>query len=171
MIDTNLVRGLDYYTHTIFEVISDDPKLGAGSTVGGGGRYSGLVEEVGGPSAPGVGFAFGLERLMIAMGDDQDNQEGIDVYVMPLGDKARDLAMQLITVLRAQGFTCDMDYVGRGLKGQFKSADRFKAKFSIILGDEEVDKKVVNIKSNTTREQVEVALDDVVSYLEGELYE
>ncbi|MCD8027898.1 MAG: histidine--tRNA ligase [Erysipelotrichaceae bacterium] len=171
VIDTNLVRGLDYYTHTIFEVISDDPKLGAGSTVGGGGRYSGLVEEVGGPSAPGVGFAFGLERLMIAMGEDTDNQEGIDVYVMPLGDKARDLAMQLITVLRAQGFICDMDYMGRGLKGQFKSADRFKAKFSIILGDEEVEKKVVNIKSNATREQVEVALDDVVSYIEGELYE
>ncbi|MCD7948837.1 MAG: histidine--tRNA ligase [Erysipelotrichaceae bacterium] len=171
VIDTNLVRGLDYYTHTIFEVISDDPKLGAGSTVGGGGRYSGLVEEVGGPSAPGVGFAFGLERLMIAMGDDNNETEGIDVYVMPLGDKARDLAMQLITVLRAQGFTCDMDYIGRGLKGQFKSADRFKAKFSIILGDDEVEKKVVNIKSNTTREQVEVALNDVVSYIEGELYE
>lgn len=171
VIDTNLVRGLDYYTHTIFEVISDDPKLGTGSTVGGGGRYSGLVEEVGGPSAPGVGFAFGLERLMIAMGDDNNETEGIDVYVMPLGDKARDLAMQLITVLRAQGFTCDMDYIGRGLKGQFKSADRFKAKFSIILGDDEVEKKVVNIKSNTTREQVEVALNDVVSYIEGELYE
>ena len=76
VVDPNLVRGLDYYSHTVFEIISDDPKLGAGSTVGGGGRYNGLVEELGGPQTPGVGFAFGMERLMIALGDDHEDEEG-----------------------------------------------------------------------------------------------
>lgn len=82
VIDTNLVRGLDYYSHTVFEIISDDPKLGAGATVGGGGRYNGLIEELGGPATPGVGFAFGMERLLIALGDDDSDDDGIDVYVM-----------------------------------------------------------------------------------------
>ena len=101
VVDPNLVRGLDYYSHTVFEIISDDPKLGAGSTVGGGGRYNGLVEELGGPQTPGVGFAFGMERLMIALGDDHEDEEGLDVYIMPLGSEAKDLAMQIMTMLRA----------------------------------------------------------------------
>ena len=104
VVDPNLVRGLDYYSHTVFEIISDDPKLGAGSTVGGGGRYNGLVEELGGPQTPGVGFAFGMERLMIALGDEPQEDEGLDVYIMPLGSEAKDLAMQIITMLRANGF-------------------------------------------------------------------
>ncbi len=168
-IDTNLVRGLDYYSHTVFEIISDDPKLGAGATVGGGGRYNGLIEEIGGPQTPGVGFAFGMERLLIALGDEEDEEDGLDVYVMPLGEKAKDLAMQIITMLRANGFTCDMDYCNRGLKGQFKSADRFNAHFSLILGDAEVEKEVVNIKCNHTREQAEVALENIVEYIENHL--
>ncbi len=119
IVDSNLVRGLDYYSHTVFEVISDDPRLGAGATVGGGGRYNSLIQELGGPETPGVGFAFGLERLMIAAGDNLEEEEGLDVYVMPLGEEAKDLAMQIVTMLRANGFTCDMDQCNRGLKGQF----------------------------------------------------
>ena len=166
VIDTNLVRGLDYYSHTVFEVISDDPKLGAGSTVGGGGRYNTLISELGGPDVPGVGFAFGMERLMIAMGDRFEEEEGIDVYVMPLGAEAKDLAMQIVTMLRANGFTCDMDYCDRGLKGQFKSADRFHAHFSMIIGEEEVQKEVVKMKCNHSKEQVEVPLENIVAFIE-----
>lgn len=166
-IDTNLVRGLDYYSHTVFEVISSDPKLGAGATVGGGGRYNGLIEEIGGPSTPGVGFAFGMERLLIALGENEDENDGIDVYVMPLGDQAKDLAIQIITMLRANGFTCDMDYLGRSLKAQFKSVDRHKAHYSIIIGEEEVEKEVVNIKNNKTRVQEVIDLEHIVEYLDG----
>ena len=167
VVDPNLVRGLDYYSHTVFEIISDDPKLGAGSTVGGGGRYNGLVEELGGPQTPGVGFAFGMERLMIALGDDHEDEEGLDVYIMPLGSEAKDLAMQIMTMLRANGFTCDMDQCDRGLKGHFKSADRFHAHFSMIIGDEEVQKEVVNMKCNHTKEQVEVPLENIVEFIEN----
>jgi histidyl-tRNA synthetase len=166
VIDTNLVRGLDYYSHTVFEIISDDPKLGAGATVGGGGRYNGLVEEIGGPATPGVGFAFGLERLMIALNDNEDDDEGIDAYIMPLGEEARDLGMQISAVLRANGFSVDMDYAGRGFKGQFKSADRFKATYSLLLGEDEVKGEYVNIRDNKTKEQEQVPFEDIVSYLE-----
>lgn len=166
VIDTNLVRGLDYYSHTVFEIISDDPKLGAGLTVGGGGRYNGLIEEIGGPSTPGVGFAFGLERLMIALGDEDEDSQGIEAYVMPLGDEAKDVAMQIVMMLRANGFSVDMDYAGRGLKGQFKSADRFKAAYSIILGEDEVKGEYVQLRDNSTKEQKQVAFEDIVKELE-----
>lgn len=167
VVDTNLVRGLDYYSHTVFEIISDDPKLGAGSTVGGGGRYNGLIEELGGPATPGVGFAFGMERLMIALeGNGDDEKDAIDVYVMPLGEEARDLGMQIVSMLRANGFSVDMDYAGRGLKGQFKSADRFHATYSMILGEDEVKGEYVQLKDNRTKEQTKVPLEDIVRTLE-----
>lgn len=166
VIDTNLVRGLDYYSHTVFEVISDDPQLGAGATVGAGGRYNTLISELGGPEVPGVGFAFGMERLMIALGNDDSDEEGLDVYIMPLGCQAKDLAIQIITMLRANGFTCDMDYCDRGLKGQFKSADRFHAHFSMIIGEEEVQNEVVNMKCNHSKEQTVVALENIVSFID-----
>ena len=134
-VDTNLVRGLDYYSHTVFEIISDDPKMGQGATVGGGGRYNSLISELGGPLTPGVGFAFGMERLLLACAGEESEEDGLDVYVMPLGKEAKDLAMQITLMLRANGFTCDMDQCDRGLKGQFKSADRFNAHFSMIIGE------------------------------------
>jgi len=177
VVDTNLVRGLDYYSHTVFEIISDDPRLGAGSTVGGGGRYNGLIEELGGPATPGVGFAFGMERLLLAMGDDVDGGAGLDAYVMPLGDAAKKRAVTLIRDLRAAGLTCDMDFAGRGLKGQFKSADRFKAAYALILGESELEGGYVNIRNNNTKDQVSVGLDKAVAYLldvkegkDGQLY-
>ena len=166
VIDTNVVRGLDYYSHTVFEVISHDPKLGAGSTDGGVGRYNTLISELGGPAIPGVGFAFGMERLMIALGDEESEEEGLDVYIMPLGSEAKDLAMQIMTMLRANGFTCDMDQCDRGLKGQFKSADRFHAHFSMILGDEELKNEVVNMKCTHSKEQTVVPLENIVSFID-----
>ena len=169
-VEPGIVRGLDYYSHTVFEIISDDPKLGAGATVGGGGRYNGLIEEIGGPATPGVGFAFGMERLLLALDDEEDEDEdGLDCYIMPLGEEAKDLAMQIIAMLRANGFTCEMDHVSRGLKGQFKSADRFNAHFSIILGEEEVKNEVVNIKCNHDKEQVVVPLENILAHIENHL--
>ena len=104
---------------------------------------------------------------MLALDDEEDEENGIDVYVMPLGDEARDLAMQVITMLRANGFTCDMDYAGRGLKGQFKSSDRFGAHLSIIIGEDEVKGEYVNIRCNHSKEQSEVKLEDILSYIEN----
>lgn len=168
VIDTNLVRGLDYYSHTVFEIISNDPKLGNGATVGGGGRYNGLVEEIGGPSTPGVGYAFGMERLLMAMDEGYiDDEEHLDVYLMPLGDRAKDTALALITTLRAEGYRADMDFVGRGLKGQFKSADRFKADFAMIIGDNEIDGGYVNMRNNHTKESENVSFEDIVNYLDS----
>jgi histidyl-tRNA synthetase len=169
VVDTNLVRGLDYYSHTVFEIISDDPKMGQGATVGGGGRYNGLIEELDGPATSGVGFAFGIERLLIALGNEEDDEEGIDVYVMPLGEEAKDLAIQITTMLRANGFSCDMDFMERGLKGQFKSADRHHAKFSMIIGEEEVKNETVNMKENATRSQENIPLENIVEYLESHM--
>lgn len=172
VVDPNLVRGLDYYCHVVFEVISDDLILGAQSTLGGGGRYNSLIEELGGPATPGIGFAFGMERLVIALGDQlEEEEEHLDVYLMPLGEKGKNLAVQIQAMLRANGLSCDMDYQNRSMKAQFKTVDRMKANFAIIIGDDEVDQEVVNIKDTRTRNQETVALEDILAYLEKKMEE
>ena len=171
-VDPNLVRGLDYYNHTVFEVISDDPILGAQSTLGGGGRYNQMIEELGGPATPGIGFAFGMERLSIALGATTDEEEdGLDVYVMPLGKEAVSLASQILMMLRANGYRCDMDYLNRSMKAQFKTVDRMKAKYCIILGETEVQNEVVNIKDTAARSQETVKLEDILAYIENKMGE
>ena len=156
----------------MFEVISDDPILGAQSTLGGGGRYNSLIEELGGPATPGIGFAFGMERLVIALGDQlEEEEEHLDVYLMPLGEKGKNLAVQIQAMLRANGLSCDMDYQNRSMKAQFKTVDRMKANFAIIIGDDEVDQEVVNIKDTRTRNQETVALEDILAYLEKKMEE
>ncbi len=171
-VDSNLVRGLDYYTHTVFEVISDDPILGAQATLGGGGRYNSLIAELGGPETPGIGFAFGMERLTIALGNQEDDEDdGLDVYVMPLGKEAISLASQILMMLRANGYRCDMDYLGRGMKAQFKTVDRMKAKYALILGETEVQNEVVNIKDTANRTQDTVKLEDILTYIENKMGE
>lgn len=171
-VDPNLVRGLDYYCHVVFEVISDDPILGAQATLGGGGRYNSMIEELGGPATPGIGFAFGMERLTIALGNTEEEQEdGLDVYVMPLGENSTSLASQILAMLRANGYKADMDYMKRGMKAQFKTVDRMHARFAMILGEDEVNNEVVNIKDTTTRTQETVKLEDIVSYLESKMGE
>lgn len=171
-VDPNLVRGLDYYCHTVFEVISDDPVLGAQATLGGGGRYNSLIQEVGGPDTPGIGFAFGMERLTIALQNgEEEEEEALDCYVMPLGEKAAAYGLQVATMLRANGFTTDMDYLKRGMKAQFKTVDRTHARFAIILGEDEIAAKTVNIKDTKNRTQDSVALDDIVDYLENKMME
>ena len=167
VLDSNLVRGLDYYCHTVFEIISDDPKLGAGATVGGGGRYNGLIEQLGGPSAPGVGFAFGMERLLLALDDQNISNDPLDVYVMPLGQEAKDLGIQIVTMLRANGYRCDMDYQDRSMKAMFKSVDRNNAHFALILGQDEVEQEVVNIKCIPSKTQETVKLENILEYIQN----
>lgn len=170
-VDPNLVRGLDYYNHTVFEVISDDPILGAQATLGGGGRYNQMIEELGGPATPGIGFAFGMERLTIALGNNEAEEDSLDVYVMPLGKEATSLASQILMMLRANGYRCDMDYLGRSMKAQFKTVDRMKAKYALILGETEVQNEVVNIKDTANRTQDTVKLEDILSYIQNKMGE
>lgn len=170
-VDPNLVRGLDYYCHVVFEVISDDPILGAQATLGGGGRYNSMIEELGGPATPGIGFAFGLERLTIALGNDEADEDSLDVYVMPLGENATSLASQILAMLRANGFKADMDYQKRGMKAQFKTVDRMHAKYAMIIGDSEVENEVVNIKNTATRSQETIKLENILAYLEAQMEE
>ena len=169
-VDTNLVRGLDYYCHTVFEVITDDPSFGNASTLGGGGRYNKMIKELGGPETPGVGFAFGMERLALALDDLLDEEEdGIDVYIMPLGDEAKDLGMQIITMLRANGLSCDMDYANRSMKAMFKTVDRMNAHFAMIIGEDEVKNEVVNIKCTHSKTQDTVKLENIMEYIENHM--
>lgn len=165
-IDHQLVRGLDYYCHTVFEVISNDDRLGNGATLGGGGRYNGLVEELGGPSSPGVGFAFGMERLLLALDENLDETEGLDIYVMPLDDVSREMSMQIVTMLRANGYRVDCDYEGRSMKAMFKTLERNDTHFALILGSNEVEKEIVQIKCIHSKEQVDVPFEEILSYLE-----
>ena len=169
-IDPNLVRGLDYYCHVVFEVISDDPILGAQATLGGGGRYNSMIEQLGGPATPGIGFAFGMERLTIALGNEEANEEdGLDVYVMPLGAQTISLSAQILAMLRANGFKADMDYNKRGMKAMFKTVDRTHARFAMIIGEDEALNEVVNIKDTFNRTQDTVKLEDIISYLEKKM--
>lgn len=171
-VDPNLVRGLDYYCHVVFEVISDDPILGAQATLGGGGRYNSMIEELGGPATPGIGFAFGMERLTIALGNEEANEEdGLDVYVMPLGAQTISLSAQILAMLRANGFKADMDYNKRGMKAMFKTVDRTHARFAMIIGEDEAVNEVVNIKDTLNRTQDTVKLEDIISYLEKKMEE
>lgn len=166
VIDTNLVRGLDYYNHSVFEIISDDPKFGAGATIGAGGHYNGLVEELGGPRNPGVGFAFGMERLLMAMDDSLVEEDMLDIYVMPMGEEAKQLGLQIVTMLRANGYSVDMDYQNRSLKSQFKTVDRNHAHFAMIIGEQEVSDEVVNMKCTHSKTQDRVPLESILEYLE-----
>jgi len=166
-VDANLVRGLDYYNHTAFEIMSDAEGFGAITTLCGGGRYNGLAEELGGPETPGIGFALSIERLIAALkaeGIETDVNEGIDCYLAALGEDAKDYTVGLLQQLRSAGFSAERDYLNRKIKGQFKAADRLNAKFVAVLGDDELKKNVINVKDMATGEQVEVALESLVDY-------
>lgn len=167
-IDPNLVRGLDYYYHTAFEIMSTSEGFGAITTLCGGGRYNGLVQEIGGPETPGIGFALSIERLISAMEAEKVEfpiEEAIDCYVVALGEKAKETAVKLLFDLRKAGIVAEKDYQDKKLKAQFKAADRLKSKYTIVFGEDELAKGVVSIKEMETGEQQEVAYEDVVTYL------
>ena len=162
VIDTNMVRGLDYYNHTIFEFITiiDKSEL----TICAGGRYDSLVEYFGGPETAGFGFGLGLERLLLVLdkqGITLPVEEGLDVYIAVLGSEANGKALELAQAIRHQGFKAERDFLGRKIKAQFKSADAFKAKTVITLGESEVESGQVSVKNNTTREEVTVSFEEL----------
>lgn len=164
-IDSNLVRGLDYYNHTAFEIMSDAEGFGAITTLCGGGRYNGLAEEVGGPETPGIGFALSIERFIAALNAEKVElslNEGIDCYVVSLGEEAKDYSVSLLHKLRIAGFSAEKDYLDRKIKAQFKAADRINAKYVAILGEDELKANKINLKSMDSGEQTEVELDSFV---------
>ncbi len=166
IVDPGIVRGLDYYTKTAFEFVSTD--IGAQGTVCGGGRYDNLIEEIGGPPLPGVGFALGIERLLLAMESadiEIPKPESIDVFIAVMGDRAKSFGLKLLRTLRKSGLSAEMDLLGRNFKGQFKYSDRIGAKKTIIIGDNELDNQKVAIKDMATSTQEEVAISEILSTL------
>ena len=166
--DDRLVRGLDYYNHIVFEIYADIPNVGH-LALGGGGRYNGLIKELGGPEIPAVGFAMGYDRTIIAIEEAGINipvKGDVDVYVMYVSDTEKDTASYITQTLRLNGFTTETDYLNKGLKGQFKSADRFNAKYLIILNDNDLSANEVNVKDNVTKEEEKVNINDLVDYLD-----
>lgn len=164
-VDSNLVRGLDYYNHTAFEIMSDAEGFGAITTLCGGGRYNGLVEEVGGPETPGIGFGLSIERLIAALAAENIElplNEGIDVYLVGLGEAAQDYTVGLLHKLRQAGFSAERDYLDRKIKAQFKAADRLNAKYVAILGEDELKANKINVKSLASGDQVEYSLDEFI---------
>lgn len=164
VIDRRLVRGLDYYTHTAFEIMA--PDIGAQSSIGGGGRYNGLIETCGGPPTPGVGYALGTERIILAM-----ERQGLtvsaalkpDVFVVTAGTKAADTAYRMLFSLRSAGISADKDYLGRSLKAQMKYAGKSGARFVVIVGEEELARDVVLVRDMTAGQQEEVPLSELTT--------
>ena len=162
VINTNMVRGLDYYNHTIFEFTAD--VAGNELTICAGGRYDSLVAYFGGPETAGFGFGMGVERLLLVLekqGVELPLENRLDVYIAVLGEGANNKALEIVQALRKQGFTAERDYLNRKLKAQFKSADTFGAKVLITLGESEIESKQVTIKNNQTREELIVDLNQI----------
>jgi histidyl-tRNA synthetase len=168
--DPRLVRGLDYYTRTTFEFVHDG--LGSQSAVGGGGRYDGLSEMIGGPSLPSVGWALGVDRTVLAL-----RAEGVelalpavtDVYAVPLGEEARRVLFRAVTELRRAGVAADFAYGGKGMKNAMKSANRSGARFALVAGDRDLAERVVQLKDLESGDQAPVALDGIVAAVKERL--
>lgn len=161
-VNPQIVRGLDYYTRTVFEFVSGD--IGAQSTVCGGGRYDGLVNQMGGNETPALGFGMGIERLLLLLENQKTEippDSKCDLYIAPMGDKAGLKATELCTKLRFDGFEVATDICGRGLKAQMKYADKIGAKFSVVLGDNELENNKAVIKNMTTGETKDIVLDNI----------
>jgi len=164
--DPHLVRGLDYYTRTAFELIS--PDLGAQDALGGGGRYDLLVEEVGGQPTPAVGFAAGMERLLIACEEldiELAEPKSVDIYIVTIGDNARSWALKHFSQLRKAGISATMDYIGRSVKAQMKDADRENAKYSIIVGDNELQEEKFTLRNMKESEEQSLSFDAILAKL------
>jgi histidyl-tRNA synthetase len=172
VVDPTLVRGLDYYNHTAFEIMSDAEGFGAITTLCGGGRYNGLVEMIGGPETPGIGFAFSIERLLSALEAENVElpiEQGVDCFIVSLGEEAKDYAVKLLHNLRQVGISSEKDYLDRKVKGQFKAADRYEAKYVAVIGDNELLENKINLKDMSTGEQEEISLDHFVENVKNRL--
>ncbi len=166
--DPRLVRGLDYYTKTAFEI--KYPPLGAQSAVAGGGRYDGLIEEMGGNPTPAVGFATGLERLLLALESQNllpEKNRSVDAYVVALGEAAQAEGFKLLNSLRRQGLSAAMDFAGRSMKAQMKQANKLGAKYSVILGEDEIAEGVVMLRSMEDSSQAKVPMNQVAEKIKA----
>ncbi|WP_270164570.1 histidine--tRNA ligase [Paenibacillus sp. SYP-B4298] len=166
-INPRLVRGLDYYTHTAFEFKAEG--IGAIDTIGGGGRYNGLVEDIGGPNQPGVGLAIGLERTVMLMQEQEEElakRQRLDVYMVALGEQAEQHASGVLYALRQAGLSAERDYQSRKMKAQLKSADRLQASFTAILGEDELAKGEIVLKTMATGEQQTVPLTELAAVVQ-----
>jgi histidyl-tRNA synthetase len=169
--DPKLVRGLDYYSRTTFEFVHDG--LGAQSAIGGGGRYDGLSEELGGPPLPSVGWALGVDRTVLALEAEcvaaPGSRRAVDVFAVPLGEAARHVLFGLVLTLRREGVGADFAFGRKGLKGAMKAADRSGARYALVAGERDLTADVVQLKDLVSGEQVPVALDEVVSTIKEKL--
>lgn len=166
-IDKRLVRGLDYYTHTVFELKTSETLLGQQNTICGGGRYNHLVETLGGPTTPAVGFGFGLERLIVALKAQEKTaiESSTDVYVAALGDEPLKASLALSARLRKQNLRVDGSFEAQSLKAQFKQSDHYHARFVCLLGEEEVKQQTVTIKDQKTKEEVTIKQTQAAFYI------
>jgi len=168
-LDTTLVRGLDYYTRTTFEITSD--LLGAQDALCGGGRYDLLVEQLGGPPTPAVGFAAGIERLIIALEELElfpEFTDTLDLFIVVIGDKVRSKAYSILQNLRKHDVSCDMDMLRRSVKAQFREANRQNARYTIVLGEDEMESREATIKSMTTGDEQPVPFDELIEFFRNE---
>lgn len=174
VVDPSVVRGLDYYNHTVFEVEADIEGFGAQNVIGAGGRYNGMIEQLGGPSTPAIGFAVGLDRLMLALEYEKVNihvNTSVDLFLLYVNDDEKKYAAYLTNELRMNGFVVETDYLNRSLKAGFKQADRLSSKFTIVLNSEMLEQGEVKIKNNKTREEETISLDALIYYLDENLIE
>ncbi len=163
-VDSNMVRGLDYYTHTIFEIMSDAPGMGAQATICAGGRYDHLVEELGGEATPAFGFAMGIERVLLTLESEEvvlPALNELDAYVVSLGDETNVEALKVVQAIRNFGFSADRDVMGRKAKAQFKSADKAGAKLVLTIGGNELEQGIINVKGMANRQEKAFALTDI----------
>lgn len=161
-VDKKLVRGLDYYTRTLFEVKGATDQLGAGDTLVGGGRYDGMIADLGGPATPAIGFAAGIERLIIAAGETAAGPV-VDTFVAPLGERGVEEGLRLAKELRDHGISCEVDTRGASMKALLRRANALGARVVLVVGDGEIEKKVISVKDMAGHAQEEIARDIVVS--------
>lgn len=169
VVNPKVVRGLDYYTHTVFEVEASVEGFGSSNVLGAGGRYDNLVENIGGPKTCGVGFALGLERLLTALEFENINvldDNSIDAYIIPMSINEKDYALNIVNNLRMNGFKVDCDYMNRNLKSNFKQADRLNSRYIIIIGEEEKNSQILTVKNNETKEEYKVKYDDLIEFFD-----
>lgn len=170
-INPMIVRGLDYYTKTVFEIIAEEGKFKG--TVCGGGRYDGLVEECGGPATPGIGFGMGLDRLLMVMeGQKTDipSEKELDIFFATIGEASKSKAIQLVTDLRKSGIAADLDHLGRSLKSQFKYSDKLDVPWVCILGDNELESNIIKLRNMETGVETEIPIDNLAETLVAKIH-
>lgn len=172
-VDNSIVRGLDYYTETVFEVVSTDEAFGAQSTLYGGGRYNKMIEELGGPSMPGIGFGMGIERIMIALdllNIDMAADDQLDAYVVAFDqdDQTENYLFALLNTMRKAGLKVERDYLGRSAKAQLKSLNRYLPRYAILIGSDEVAQAKITLKNAETKAQMLCTVDEAIALMKGE---